>query len=375
VRFLPLILKSIRRNTRRTLLTIGGIGLSVFVITALLSVEAGFATLFNSTGESVLNVYERGVACPISGRVFDSYLSAVASVPHVVGATGVLRGIYSYQSKDNLVMVSGVDLEPFRKVKPIVVREGSATKFEARGDGALIGRRVAHDYGWRVGQTVSFVEDGLTMQVAGIFSSDDKTYEGGVLLHKDYLAKIKRDEGKSTYLIVTVNDPGEVAAASGAIDSALANFPKPTKTQSEKAAKELELRSLLEIRRMLSVMLAATIIVSIFGAANSVSMSVRDRTREVGILRSLGLRQAHIMEILIGESALVAAIGGAIGLATAAALLASAKSLAGMIPLALSPTYAAGGMAIALAIGLLGAVVPSWNASRIKIVDSLRFVD
>ena len=375
MRFLPLILKSIRRNRRRSLLTIGGIGLSVFVITALLSVEAGFASLFNSTGESTLNVYEKGLACPITSRVFDSYLSTITSVPNVVGATGVLRGLYSYQTKDHLVTVSGVDFEQFRRVKHIVVGEGSDTDFAARGDGALIGRRLASDYGWRVGQTVSLIEDRLTFQVAGIFSSDDKTYEGGVLVHKDYLSRIKRDEGRSTYLIVTVTGPSAIAAASRTIDSALANFPKPTTTQSEKAAKELELMALGEIRQMLSLMLIATIIVSIFGAANSVSMSVRDRTREVGILRSLGLRKSHIMQILIGESALVALIGGGIGLAAAAALLTSAKSLGGMIPLVLPPAYAIAGMGIALAIGLLGAAVPSLNASRLKIVDSLRLVD
>lgn len=375
MRFLPLILKSIRRNTRRSLLTIGGIGLSVFVITALLSVEAGFATLFDSTGESTLNVYEKGLACPITSRVFDSYLSTIASVPNVVGATGVLRGLYSYRSKDNLVTVSGVDFDQFRSIKHVVVSDGSEAEFASRGDGALVGRRLAGDYGWRVGQTVSLVEDRLTFQIAGIFSSDDKTYEGGVLLHKDYLAKIKHDEGRSTYIIVTVNGPEQVDSASRSIDSALANFPKPTTTQSERAAKELELMSLAEIRRMLSLMLIATVIVSIFGAANSVSMSVRDRIREVGILRSLGLKRTQIMQVLVGESALVAAIGGAIGLAAAAALLASARSLGGFIPLVLPPSYAAGGMGLALVIGLLGAAVPSANASRLKIVDSLRLVD
>ncbi len=375
MRFLPLILKSVRRNRRRTLLTIAGIGLSVFVVSALLAVEAGFATLFDSTGESVLNVYEKGVACPYSSRVFDSYLTTVASTPHVVAATGVLRGLYSYQTKDNIVTASGVDYDQFRKVKNVAIREGSERDFAARSDGALVGRRVAGDYGWHVGQTVSLLEDRLTFQVAGIFQSTDKSYEGVVLLHKDYLAKMKRDEGKSTYLIAALNDPDAISSAARSIDGALANYPKPTTTQSEKDAKARELKDFLEIRRMLSAMLIATVIVSVFGAANSVSMSVRERTREIGILRSLGLRKSHILGILVGESALVAAVGGAIGLAAAAALLASAKSLGGIVPLVLPPKYAAFGMGIALTIGLLGAVVPGLNASRIKIVDSLRLVD
>lgn len=375
MRFLPLILKSIGRNRRRTILTIAGIGLSVFVVSALLAVDAGFETLFNSAGESILNVYEKGVACPFSSRVFDAYLRTIGATPHVVAATGVLRDLYSYQSKDNLLAVSGVDYEAFRKVKPVVIREGSEHEFLVRSNSALVGQRVASDYGWHVGQTVSLVEDRLTFQVAAIFQSADKSYEGGVLLHKDFLAKLKRDEGKSTYLIVTVNDPGAVDSVSKSIDVALANYPKPTTTQSERAAKERELKDFREIRRLLSAMLLATIIVSVFGAANSVSMSVRERTREVGILRSLGLRKVHILEILLGESALVAAVGGAIGVAASSALLMSAKSLGGIVPLVISTKYVAIAMGIALLIGLLGALVPGINASRAKIVESLRLVD
>lgn len=375
MRFAPLILKSIGRNRRRTILTLAGIGLSVFVVSALFAVDAGFETLFESTEASIVNVSEKGIACPFTGRVFDSYVQTVRSTPHVVEATGVLRGLYSYQNQDNLVVVSGVDYDAFRKVKPITIREGSEGGFLARKDGALVGRRVANDYGWRVGQTVSLVEDRLTFQVAGIFQSADKSYEGGVLLHKDFLARLKRDEGKSTYLIAAVNDPDAVDAVSKSIDVTLANYPKPTTTQSERAAKERELKDFREIRRMLSAMLLATVVVSVFGAANSVSMSVRERTREVGILKSLGLRNGHILEILLGESALVAAAGGAMGVAASSALLVSAKSLGGMVPLVISPKYVAIAMGIAVLIGLAGALVPGLRASRATIVESLRLVD
>lgn len=372
---LALVLKSARRNARRTLLTISGIALAVFVVSALLAVEAGFTTLFASTGGSALNVYEKGVACPFSSRVLDSSLRTVGTTPHVVAATGVLRGLYSYQSKENLVVVSGVDLPQFRKVKSLVIRQGNESDFDARADAALVGRRVAAERGWRVGQTVSLVEDRLTFQIAAVFESEDRSYEGGVLLHKDFLARLKRDQGKSTYLIATVDDARAIPAVSQSIDAALANTPKPTKTQSERAAKEQEMKDFLAVRRMLSAMLLATVVVSVLGAANSVSMSVRERTREVGILRSLGLRRGHILGILVGEAALVAALGGLVGVGAAAALLATAKSLGGLIPLVLGPKYALAGMGIALLVGVTGALVPSVHASRIKIVDSLRFVD
>lgn len=375
MRFLPLVLRSLLRNRRRTTLTIGGIALSVFVVSALLAVEGGFQTLFESSEPSLLNVSEKGLACPFASRVFDSYLPTVASVPHVVGATGVLRGLYSYQTKDKLVVVSGVDYESFRKLKEVVIVDGSDTAFRTGADSALVGRRVAKDYGWKAGQEVALLEDRVRFHVAGIFESPDKGYEGGVLVHKEFLARLKRDEGKSTFLVVAVDDPAAIGPVSASIDRALANYPKPTKTQSERAAKERELKDFIEIRRMLSVMMVATILASIFGAANSVAMSVRERTREVGILRSLGLRKGQILGLLVGESTLVAAVAGVLGLLAALALVLSAGTLGGMIPLVLGPRQMAGGMAVALSVGGTGALLPSLRASRSRIVESLRFVD
>ncbi|MEW6366219.1 MAG: FtsX-like permease family protein [Acidobacteriota bacterium] len=375
MRFLPLIIKSILRNRRRTLLTVAGVSLSVFVITALRAVEAGFGALVSSAGDSLLNVYEKDVACPVSSRVFDAYLSTIAATPGVVGSTGVLRGIYTYRSKENIVIVAGVDFDRFRSLKEVRIEEGSEAEFVTRDDGALVGARLAHQYGWKLGQIVSLVEDRLTFTVAGIFRSNDTACDGWLLLHKSYLARVKRDEGKSTYMIVQVRSPGSVAPVSRSIDAALANFPKPTKTQSERAAKEEELKDFVEVRTMLSGMVLATILVSILGAANSVSMSVRERTREVGILRSLGLRKRQILEILLGEFVLVAAVGGGIGIALATALLASGRSLGGYVPVILTPGTALFAMGIAVLIGLLGAIVPGINASRSRIVEALRTLD
>lgn len=375
MRFLPLVLRSLLRNRRRTTLTVGGIAVSVFVISALLAVEGGFQTLFDSSEPSLLNVSEKGLACPFASRVFDSYLRTITSVPHVVGATGVLRGLYSYQTRDKLVVVTGVDYDSFRRLKSIALVEGSEAAFRANTSAALVGRRVARDYSWEAGQEVALLEDRVRFRVAGIFESPDKAYEGSVLVHKEFLARLKRDEGKSTFLVVAVDAPAAVGPVSATIDRALANYPRPTKTQSERAAKERELKDFIEIRRMLSAMMLATIVASLFGAANSVAMSVRERTREVGLLRSLGLRKGQILGLLVGESVLVAASAGVLGLLAALALVRSAGALGGLIPLVLGPRQAFAGMAIALAVGSLGALLPSLRASRARIVESLRFVD
>ncbi|MBI5086671.1 MAG: ABC transporter permease [Acidobacteria bacterium] len=372
---LPFILKSLYRSRRRTFLTGSGIAVAVFVISSLLALEAGFTTLIGSAEASVVNVYEKGVACVVLSRVFDSYLERIKSLPHVTEATGVLRGVFSYQSKDKPVMVAGIDLPRFQSIKNMRFKDGGVSDFNTRTDGALVGRRLAVTFGWKAGQTVSLLENGLTFTISGVFECPDQTYEGMVLLQKDYLAKLSREEGKSTVLLVQINDPNEVASVSRSIDQVFGNYPKPTKSQSERDAKAAELRDYRELRRMLALLLMATTLVSIFGAANSVSMSVRERSREVGVLRAIGLRKGAIFGILAGEAVAVALAGGAAGLALSSALLLSAGSLKGLIPLVVSPATVSAGLGIAALIGLGGAIIPSIGATRVHIIESLRLVD
>ena len=374
MKFLPLILKNIMRNRRRTLLMAAGIAVAVFVISALLTVEAGFGTLIGSAEDTLLNVREKGLACPVTSRVFDSYLHSIQRNPSVRSATGVLRGLYTYRSKDNMVVVSGVDYDSFRDLKAIRVVNGSEQAFLGRPDAVLVGQPLATQHGWRGGQSVSFEQSGVTFTVAGTFVSSDKAYENGILAHKEYLAKLQRDEGKSTYIVVALKDPAAASAVSLAIDSEFKNAPKPTKTESERDARERELSDFAQIRHMLGLLVLAAIVVSIFGAANSVSMSVRERTREVGILRSLGLQKSHILGIVIGESLAVAYVGGAIGIGLSVLLLTSDKVLA-LIVLSLRLSTLLFAVAVSAVIGLAGAFLPAIRATKLSIVDALRLAD
>jgi putative ABC transport system permease protein len=286
----------------------------------------------------------------------------------------VLKGIYTYQRRENLIPVEGVEYEAFRSIGDIRVRDGSEAAFLAAGNGALIGHRLAERYNWRVGETVAMVE-GPTVVVAGILSSPNAAYEREILLHKSYLEGLMRDDGESTYLAVKVANAGAVAPVSRSIDTMFANHPRPTKTQSEKSTREQQARDYDAIRFMLSGMVLATLLACLFGAANSVSMSARERTREVGILRSLGFRRMHVLALLTGESTFIAVFGGLIGIGASWLLLASEKMLGGIVPVTVTPLTVAIGVGMAILVGLLGAIVPAVAATRVKIVDTLRFVD
>jgi putative ABC transport system permease protein len=122
-------------------------------------------------------------------------------------------------------------------------------------------------------------------------------------------------------------------------------------------------------------MVAAAVLVSILGAANSVSMSMRERLREVGILRSLGLNKGQILSLLVGESLAVAVVGGAVGIGLSGILLATDRTMGGMIPLGLRSSALAIAAGASLLIGLAGAFLPAVRATRLPIVDTLRLTD
>jgi putative ABC transport system permease protein len=135
------------------------------------------------------------------------------------------------------------------------------------------------------------------------------------------------------------------------------------------------MQEFIDIRRMFALLVLVTIVVSVFGAANSVSISVRERTRDVGILRSLGLRKEHVFGILMGESVAVALVGGVIGMGLVSLLFATDRTLGGMIPLSLRASTLIFGAAVSVLIGLIGSVLPAVRATKLSIVTALRLAD
>lgn len=375
MKFLPFIMKNIFRNKKHMILSVSALAMPVFVILLLLSIEEGFKTLINSTDELILNTYEKGNACVVSSRIFDSYKKKIEAFDGIKKVTGVLRDLFTYQKMDNTVFLTGVNYDEFKTIKKINIIDGSEDNFKKNSDGALVGKRLVNQYGWKVGQRVSMIQYNVDFLINGIFESTDKTYEGNVLVHKEYLSQKRNEEGKSTYFIIQVENASMISPISNQIDSLFANFPKPTKTQSEKDSKENELRDFQEIRKMLSILIFATIIVSIFVATNNISMALRERIVEIGTMRSIGFSKRQIFFIFITESLLLAIIGTIIGMSIAVAILITGRSLSGYIPLVINSILLVKTLSIAILIGFLGGLFPMISAARLSIVNSLKIID
>lgn len=130
---------------------------------------------------------------------------------------------------------------------------------------------------------------------------------------------------------------------------------------------------------LLSIVGAVTFTIMLV-SSNTIAMSVRERSREVGILKTLGYTRGTILGIILGEAVAIALLGGVLGVLLASAMTGMVRNAPGMMlqqlaELRLVPSVAAMCLFVAALVGFLSALVPAYNASRVSILDALRSTD
>jgi putative ABC transport system permease protein len=221
----------------------------------------------------------------------------------------------------------------------------------------------------------------LELKVIGIFDEPDNVTM--LYFNRDYLREAlgpnSRQQDMVSEFLVQANTPADVPRIAAAIDDQFATSPFPTKSESEKAFQLSFLAFLGNLRLFIMAICGAVTFTILLVSANTISMSVRERIREVGILKTLGFTPGAILGIVLGEAALISLLGGVAGCLLAQGLcLAVSNSPGGdymptLRTLAITPLVALICLAGALAIGLVSSFVPAWSASRTTILDSLRY--
>lgn len=196
-----------------------------------------------------------------------------------------------------------------------------------------------------------------------------------------YLEEALRSSGRSyagTFTILA-EDPSQVARISHDVDALFANSTAPTRTESEYAFGVSFLSFIGNIKVILMSVCAAVTFTILLISANTMAMSIRERVREVGVMRTLGFKQGTILGLILGESAMISLLGGVVGLILALGLCNVIRHgpvlVNQMKSLTVQPPVLAVLIGVAVFIGVASAVVPAWNASRTNIIDALRVTD
>jgi putative ABC transport system permease protein len=381
LRHLPLAFRNATRNRRRSVLTVCSVAASLCLLGVMMAL---YHALFLSpaTKEQALRLVTRN-RISITNIMPWSYKQKIASVPGVRSAIVMQWFGGVYKEPKYVFGRMAVEPEAFELVYPEYrIVEGSYADFKRERSACIIGRDLARTHNLKVGDRMTLVGDifPVTMDftVRGIydFASDNES----MYFQLPYLFDALRANGSSrdfAGLIVSLADsPDSVPRIAREVDEMFRNSPVQTRTESEKAFQLGFIALLGNVKVFLMSICAAVTFTILLVTANTMAMSVRERTREVGVLKTLGYTNGAILGIILAEAAVLSLIGGVIGAGLAQMLTGVIRQMPSLFAefktLTILPPVAAMLLAIAVTIGVASAFIPAWNASRTNIIDALR---
>ncbi len=387
MKFLPLIVKNALRNRRRTLLTLSSLAVSLCLLGVMMAL---YYALFIG-GQPAKAQARRVVVRHKVSIVFPLplyYRERIAQVPGVeeVMLWSWFGGVYKdARDQRNFFARMAADAERlFRVYQDYVIPEEQKQAFIRDPAGCIVNKALAERHGFKVGDKILIRGDiypfDLDLTVRGIYTSTD--FDDDTLwFNWKYMENALRNSprlmaGGFTLLARSEQD---VAAISRTIDEMFANSEAPTKTESEYTFGLSFLSFLGNIKVILmSICFAVTFTVLLI-TANTMAMSVRERVREVGVLRTLGFGQPAIVGLIVGESALISLAGGLLGVLVAEGLCWVIRQGPVIVQqtktLTIEAPVFAALMGVSLAVGIASAIVPAAAAARTNIIDALRFTD
>lgn len=374
------ITKSAFRNKRRSLLTVASIAFSLLLLSIMLCVWRGFY-IDKGAPDSALRIMTRHKVSlanflPIYYR---DKIRAIPGVVHVVPMTW-FGGTYINDKAENFFGQFATDPDEYFEVaadKIMPADQLAAWKKDRAGCVADVD--LARKHHWKIGdhihlQGTIFPTD-LDLTLRGIYTIDPP--QSNLYFNSKYLEE-SVDWFKDTagFYFVRVDTPEHMPGAARAIDDMFHSTPVPTKSESEQAFKLDFIATLGNVKAFILSICGAVVFTTLLVCANTMAMSIRERTREVAVLRTLGFTRGGILKMLLGESIAIAAIGGICGVlfGTVVVLFLARPGIGMPVSLYMTPSTALIVMSVALVVGLASAVIPSYRASNLGIVDALRYL-
>ena len=376
MKYSKLILKNILRNKRRTFLTISSLVVSLFLIITLATILTEFTRGSKEANPSrLITRHSVSLAFPLP-IAYQQRIAAVPGVKHVTPFSW-FGGIY--KDEKNFFANFAVYPKIFRDVSPEVkMPDDQWQAFIADRQGAIVGQKLVTLYGFTPGQRITLKSPIYTSEmefiVRGIYTGGD---EKTLYFSQEYLNESLPDWAKDKIgtLFIMANSPADIPRISQAVDSMFLNTDAPTKTESEREFAQSFETMMGSVKQFMYGIIAAITFSLLLVMANTMAMSVRERTREVGTLKALGFQRGTIAWLFVGEALLVATVGAGLGIGLALMIFRSID-LSLYIPNFMSFTPAsetlAAAFALALFVGVASVVYSASRVSAMSIAEALR---
>jgi putative ABC transport system permease protein len=244
--------------------------------------------------------------------------------------------------------------------------------------GAIVDVGLANKFHWKVGDRLNITGKifpvNLELTIRGIFTPTDPTQS--IYFNKDYIdegfPKLKGWEG---FFGVLADSPDSVPKVAEAIDEEFRNADRATKTESEHAFQLGFIGMLGNIKAFIMSICLAVVFTILLVSANTMAMSIRERTREVAVLKTLGFTRNSILGLFIGEAVSLALVGGFIGSMLCYFIVTGMAAQGGYFTgMKVTPITIAAALLIAAVVGFASSFIPSYHAAKVNIVDGLRHI-
>ena len=383
MKFLPLVWKNLFRRRARTLFTVLSIVVAFVLFAYLAAIRLAFGTGVSVAGaDRMLVIHKVSLIQPLP----ESYLGRIAAVDGVADISHMSWFGGIYQDPRNFFAQFAVDAESYLRLYPeIVLSDAEREAWLRNRTGAIVGRVTADRFGWEVGDripiegTIFRTRSGPTWEftIDGIYEAGTEGYDTSTMLfHHDYLMEAN-DQGARFIgqYVIRVDDPARSADVAAAIDTRFANSPAETRTSTEQAFLQGFADQIGNIGAMVTAILAAVFFTILVITANTMAQSIRERTNELAVLKTLGFTDRRVLALVLIESLALAVAGGAIGLGVGWLLIGLGDPTGGFLTVFLFPTrdLVIGGVLVVL-LGFAAGAVPALLATRLRIVDALRKV-
>jgi putative ABC transport system permease protein len=381
-KYLPLLASSLRRKRLRTFFTVASILIAFLLYGLAASMQFALKSGVDVAGADRLLTMHKVSFTQLLPASYESRIKAVDGVVAVSPQTWF--GAW-FRDERNQFPTFPSDPEAYLRIYPeIKLTEAQKQDWFADRTGALVGRAIADIYGWKVGDQVPLKSaiwrrmdgsDTWDITVRAIYDLPEGGDTRQIVLHQDYFEEAKQQaKGLIGWYVIKISDVNRAQAIGKQIDLMFANSPAETKTSSERAMAQSFVNQVGNIGAILSAIVAAVFFTMLLVTANTMAQSVRERTNELGVLKTLGFSNGGVLGMVLAESVLVTTLGGLLGM-----------FLAWWIGVQFGPTlgqYLPGfrvpldafvkSVLYMLALGVVAGAVPAWQAMRLRIVEALR---
>ena len=387
MKYFGLIRANLGRNKLRSALTAGAVTLAVVLVCLLLTMPAGMDTMIEKLASNTrISVHNK------AGIVYSMPASFTRKVRQVDGVVGAMAQTWfggAFEEEGKVTFPNfAVEVDHVAEVYPdYPIAAQHMADFRRYRDGAIVGGQVMKQYGWKVGQRVTLRSTAwpvdLDFRIVGFIDNDRAPQ---FWFNTEYLDQALKAAGRpglgiAGMIWVRVDDPARVNAVMRQIDELSRNSDAETASETEKSFISNFFGSLSGFITIILIVTALVALCIVFIAANTASMAVRERAREIAVLKAIGFRRRTIFATLLAEAMTLATVSGVAGVLAAlgitrllGAFARWSDTLGPLGNFTLTPDVVVWGLLLSLAVGLLAGIAPAYGAAHRPASETLHEV-